>query len=98
MDGRVVGLTDLDATGHIDMLYVDPSVTRTGVASALLRHTLGVARRQGLAELTTCASTTARPFLERHGLAVVDDRHPVRRGVRMTNYRMLEFARGPARK
>lgn len=85
---RVVGFTDLDGTGHIDMLYVDPSVARTGVASALLEHVLEAARRRGLGQLSTCASRTARPFFERHGFVVVEERHPVRRGVALTNYGM----------
>ena len=86
--GRVVGFTDLDGTGHVDMLYVDPSAARSGVATALLEHVVEAARRRGLRELTTDASITARPVFERHGFVVVAERHPVRRGVSFTNFRM----------
>lgn len=88
VDGLVVGFTDLDARGHVGMLYVDPSVARTGVASALLDHLVATARRRGLRQLSTHASRTARPFFERHGFVVVEERHPVRRGVALTNFGM----------
>ena len=88
VDGRIVGLTDLGPSGHVGMLYVDPSVARTGVASALLEDVVATATARGLRVLTTDASLTARPFFERHGFVVVGQRHPVRDGVRMTNVAM----------
>ncbi|MFW6186735.1 MAG: GNAT family N-acetyltransferase [Actinomycetota bacterium] len=86
--GRVVGFIGLDATGCVDMLYVDPSAARTGVASALLERVVRAAHRRGLQELRTHASITARPFFERHGFVVVEERHPVRHGVALTNFLM----------
>ncbi|MEK8229177.1 GNAT family N-acetyltransferase [Oerskovia sp. M15] len=46
------------------MLFVDPAVTRRGVATALLEHVTRIARGHGAVELTTYASLTARPFFE----------------------------------
>ena len=95
VDGRVVGFTDLGPAGHIGMLYVDPSVARTGVASALLENAVSTALAQGLRELTAHASLTARPFFERHGFVVVQERHPVSRGVPMANFAMRRELPGP---
>jgi putative acetyltransferase len=87
-DGAVVGFTDVDAAGYVDMLFVDPDAARTGVARALLDWAVRTARADGAAELTTHASITARPFFAAHGFDVVAEQHPVRRGVALTNYRM----------
>lgn len=87
-DGEVVGFTDVDASGYVDMLFVDPAAARQGVARALLAWAAETATADGATELTTDASVTARPFFEALGFAVVAEQHPVRRGVTLTNYRM----------
>jgi putative acetyltransferase len=87
-DGVVVGFTDVDAAGYVDMLFVDPAAARTGVARAQLDWAVRTARADGAAELTTHASVTARPFFAAHGFELVAEQHPVRRGVTLTNYRM----------
>ncbi|MFD6167112.1 GNAT family N-acetyltransferase [Oerskovia sp. NPDC060287] len=85
---EVLGFSDVDDSGYIDMMFVDPAVTRRGVASALLEHVTRVAREHGAVELTTYASLTARPFFEKHGFVVVEERRPVLRGVSLTNFSM----------
>jgi len=87
-EGAVVGFTDVDAAGYVDMLFVDPDAARQGVARALLEWAVATATADGATELTTHASITARPFFEAHGFVVVAEQHPVRRGVTLTNYRM----------
>lgn len=67
-DGRVVGFTDLDDDGHVDMLFVDPDFGRQGVATSMLAATIALARQRGTVALTTYASLTAKPLCERHGL------------------------------
>lgn len=86
--GRVAGFTDLDADGHVDMLFVHPDHGGRGVASALLRDVAAAATEAGLAELTVEASLTARPVFERHGFGVVAEQSVPRGGERLTNFRM----------
>ena len=88
IDGKIVGFTDLDRAGHVDMLFVLPSFGRRGVASALLETVLADARQAGLAALTVEASLTARAFFERNGFVVVVLQQVERKGVRLTNFRM----------
>ena len=88
LDGVVVGFTDVDDEGYVDMLFVDPAVGRRGVATALLAWVVDTAQAAGASELTTHASLTARPFFERVGFEVVAERRPVLRGVAMTNFAM----------
>lgn len=87
-EGRVVGFSDVDAAGHVDMMFVDPDFSRRGVATELLAADAEAARLAGATELTTHASLTARPFFERHGFAVVREQRPVIRGVALTNFLM----------
>lgn len=72
---RVVGFTDVDDSGHIDMLFVDPDFGRRGIASALLAHVIALGRAHGLPVLTTYASLTSRPVFERLGFVTKGERY-----------------------
>ena len=88
LDDVIAGFIDLESSGHIDMLFVDPASQRKGVASALLDTVENAARGQRLAVLDTDASITARPFFEKHGFQVVRSQDVALRGQRLTNFRM----------
>jgi putative acetyltransferase len=90
LDGHIAGFSDVSAEGYIHMMFVSPRFARRGVAGALLSEDERRARALGAGTLTTNAGITARPFFERYGFVVVTEQHPVTRGVRMTNYRMLK--------
>jgi DeoR/GlpR family transcriptional regulator of sugar metabolism/GNAT superfamily N-acetyltransferase len=89
LGGVVVGFTDIDRSGYIDMMFVDPSAGRRGVARALLRHVRSIATADGTEELTVNASRTARPFFEREGFSVRAEQQVERNGVILTNYQMV---------
>ena len=84
----VVGLTDLEPSGHLDRMYVHPEHEGRGIASALLTSLELVARRQGLTRLFTEASVTAKPFFERRGFKVMTAQVVYFRGQQFTNFRM----------
>jgi putative acetyltransferase len=86
--GQVAGFIDLDDDGYIDMLFVNPDFGRQGVATMLLTSTMAFAQQRGIAALTTHASLTAKPFFERHGFVVTEERHLIDRDVGFTNYAM----------
>jgi putative acetyltransferase len=88
VDDRIAGFTDVSASGYIDMMFVDPAAGRRGIATALLLWARTEAERLGSSKLTTHASITARPFFEAQGFIVDEERHPILRGVVMTNYAM----------
>ncbi|MEH3033808.1 MAG: GNAT family N-acetyltransferase [Aeromicrobium erythreum] len=85
-DGRVVGFTDVDDTGYVDMLFVDPDVAGQGVASLLLDHVETQARTKGVQRLSAHASITAAPVFVAKGFTVEQERNPVLGGVRFTNF------------
>jgi putative acetyltransferase len=86
--GDIAGFSDLEADGHVDMLYVHPGFQRRGVARALLAHIEGLARDRGLVHLYTEASITARPVFAAQGFRVIAAQTVTRRGASLTNHRM----------
>jgi len=87
-DTRIVGFSEFVDGTVLDMLYVDPDVSRRGVGSALIAQIVSLARDDGASAVETYASLTARPLFERHGFVVIEQRTPVVRQVAMTNFKM----------
>lgn len=85
---EVVGFTDLDANGYIDMLFVSPACGRRGVASRLLDEVESRAQASGLEALTVSASLLLRPLLERRGFVVEKQLAPEVNGVRLVSFAM----------
>lgn len=88
VDEQIVGFIDVDDAGYIDMLFVEPTRARLGIATALLGWAKQQAKEVGAEKLSTHASVTARPFFEAQGFISIEERHPMVRGVRFTNYLM----------
>ena len=84
-DGHIVGFGDIAGDGYLDRLYVHKDWQGRGVATALC----GRLEAAVPGPVTTHASITARPFLERRGYRVVRPQQVERRGVLLTNYVMV---------
>lgn len=84
----VVGFSDLEADGHLDMMFVHPDYQGMGVATLLLRQVAAAAIEQGLKRIFTEASLTARSFFEKRGFVVDAEQVVGKRGAWMTNFRM----------
>ena len=82
------GFTDLEADGHLDMMYVHPAHGGVGVATALLRTVEAAAREGGLKRVFTEASITARPFFASRGFKAVTEQTVERRGQTFVNFQM----------
>ncbi len=83
-----IGFTDLEADGHLDMMFVHPAHQGRGVASRLLAAVEAAAQAGGLARIFTEASITARPFFERRGFTLIAAQSVAIRGQVLTNFRM----------
>lgn len=86
--GSPVGFSDLQADGHIEMLYVHPQFQRRGIARALLNHIESQAREASLRRLYAEASIPARGVFEAVGFRTIVSQTVVVRGEEMINYRM----------
>jgi putative acetyltransferase len=93
IDRVVAGFGDLEADGHLDMMYVHPAYLGQGVAGGLLRHIDAAARAHALARLYTEASMTARPFFERSGFRLIAPQTVSVRGQEFLRYRMEKSLR-----
>lgn len=89
-ENRPVAFIDLEADGHIDMLFCHPRAAGQGVAAALYRALEAAALRQGNRLLSAEASEAARGFFQRMGFAVEERREFARRGVTIHNYRVVK--------
>jgi putative acetyltransferase len=88
INGEVVGFSDIDNDGYIDMLFVHPAHGRLGIATALLESVLEDARRLSLPALSVRGSLTARPVFERNGFSVVERLEVELDGVALTTFAM----------
>lgn len=89
----VIGFTDLEPDGHLDMMFVHPRHQGAGIATALLATVEAAARAHGLARIFTEASLTARPFFERRGFSVLAHQTVEKRGQTLANVRMEKMLR-----
>jgi putative acetyltransferase len=87
-DGRIAGFTDLEADGHIDMLYVSRDFQRMGVAGALLDFVIARGRALNLSRLYSQVSITARPAFDSRGFSVIAAQMVAVNGVDFRNYGM----------
>ena len=67
---QIVGFADMDGTGYLDRLYVHKDFQRRRIASALCDR---LEQTADVAEFTTHASLTAKPFFEKRGYQVVQE-------------------------
>ena len=72
--------------GYLDMLYVDKSCLRRGIATALCNELEGRVRGRVFADV----SLTAQPFFLSRGYVVIKPQKVVRRGVELNNFAMVK--------
>jgi putative acetyltransferase len=88
---KVIGFSDLEAEGHLDMMFVHPEHQTMGVASLLLAQVEAAAREQGIERIFTEASITARPFFEKRGFELEAEQQVAKDDETFVNYRMFKM-------
>ncbi len=71
IESAPVGFASLVDNKTIDLLYVDPRVTRQGVATVLCDALEKLSRARGMKELTVDASDTAKPLFDARGYVAI---------------------------
>ena len=89
-DGILIGFGDIDDTGYLDMLYVHKDYQGMGVATMMLDDLEKHARDNSVAAVTTHASITLKPALEKRGYAVVKEQTVERNGQMLANFCMVK--------
>ena len=92
-----LGFADLEADGHLALLYVAPGAAGRGVGGALIGAALDRADADGLARVYTEASAVARPVFARFGFRVWERRDfAIGGGVPIHNFAMVRPVGGAA--
>ena len=86
--GEILGFTDLESSGHIDMLYVAPGAKGGGVADALTDALVMYARKNAVSDIVVEASEAARRFYRKRGFIERGRKERVIDGVTLHNYAM----------
>lgn len=86
--GNIVGFANIDASSHLDCLYVHRDYQRQGIATRLVDEIEQYAVMNQFAEITVDVSITAKPFFSRRGYAVMKENVVMLRGEKLINYTM----------
>jgi putative acetyltransferase len=87
-DDGIIGFAQINMPGHIAMLYTAPRAARRGVATQLLDDMLVLGEAMGAQNITTEASSIARPLFAHFGFVDQGEEVVERHGERFTRYRM----------
>jgi putative acetyltransferase len=82
----VLGFIDLEADGHIDLLYCAPEVAGAGIAAALYDAVESLGRARGMARLYSEASEAALRFFLKRGFVKLRRRDLMISDVAIHNY------------
>ncbi len=95
-EGQVSGFVSFTWAGHIELLFSAPAFSRRGVASGLYDAAVQKLLANGVAELSTEASTEARPFFASKGFKVAEEQVVERSGVQLKRFLMTVSLEGSA--
>ena len=84
----LAGFIDLEANGHLDLLYVSPDYQGQGVAKALYNEVEKQARLNKNKTIFVEASLSARPFFEKQGFHIQARQTVERNGETFINFKM----------
>ncbi|TQR20727.1 GNAT family N-acetyltransferase [Psychrobacillus vulpis] len=90
INNEIVGFADLTSGGYLDRLYVHKDYQRNGIATLLVEKLESEARKFDISQITTDASITAKTFFEHKGYKVIKMQTVERKGIMLTNYKMLK--------
>lgn len=87
---QLIGFVDLEENGYIDRGYVHKDFQGQGIAKALYLALEIRAKEQGIKQLFSDVSITAKLFMEKCGYVVLNEQRAILRGVSFINYRMVK--------
>lgn len=87
-DDQIIGFGDMTHGGYLDRLYVHKDYQRQGIASTIIAKLEEQAKENGIKEITTEASITAKPYFAAMGYSVIREQHKDVQGIKLTNYIM----------
>lgn len=87
-DLNLLGFIGFREPNYVNMLYVSPTVSRSGIATKLFNELFRTIDLTNQSLIETHASEIARPFFEKQGFKVIKKNWVSRNGVQLHNYLM----------
>jgi len=88
-EGKIIGYADIQPDGYIDHFYCHHEFLGQGVGSTLFAALEKEARENGILEMYSNVSVTARHFFEAMGFSVEKEQVLQMRDQQLINYRMV---------
>ena len=88
MEGAIVGFTSIRSDGYLHSMFIHKDHQGKSIATALLQQIEAYAKEQGIREITSEVSRTARSFFECRGYTVEYEQKALCYRLRLTNYWM----------
>ena len=88
-EGKIIGYADIQSDGYIDHFYCHHEFQGQGVGSRLFAALEKEARENGILEMYSNVSITARPFFEAMGFLVEKEQILQMGNQKLKNYRMV---------
>ena len=85
---KVVGFAEFEPNGHIDCFYCHHEWIGKGVGFTLMSEIFRRANNSDIDRIFSEVSITAKPFFEKHGFRVVTEQTIIRKGIKLTNFKM----------
>lgn len=88
VEGRILGFTSIRKDGYLHSMFIHKDHQGEGIVTALLQQIEAYARKQGIREIFSEVSITARPFFEHKGYVVECEQQMQANHLWLTNYQM----------
>jgi putative acetyltransferase len=88
-EGKIIGYADIQSDGYIDHFYCHHEFQGQGVGSTLFAALEKEARKNGILEMYSNVSITARPFFEAMGFSIEKEQVLQMGDQKLKNYRMV---------
>lgn len=85
---KIVGFCTLDKGNHVDLLFVDKTYQRQGIAYRLYTLIEKGAIKLNKERFTADVSKTAKPFFEKIGFKILKEQTVTVKGINLINYKM----------
>lgn len=83
-----IGFTSVSSQGFLHSLFVAPEFHRRGVAGALLKEAVHLAKENGAESMTAEVSIAARPFFREAGFTMIQEQETFIDGIRLNSFLM----------
>lgn len=91
IENKIVGFGSLANGDYLDFLYVHKDFQGIGIASKLCEELEIESQRQTSSAIFSFVSISARPFFEKRGFKVVEERKNIIQGIEIINFKMVKL-------